>query len=201
MLKSVNNQQISTKRPQTTVTRHSLKHMGVFCLSRVWFVYIVTSTLKINIVWKVYVLWWSLTHCHIPCRGSHHRPKKNTIHEILAGVLNGFPRFGLHRRQRTQPFEVTSVGFGTERLTLFDHIISSSHLVRPWVFWRFVCAVEACSWFWLEPASSSSRPISDAAAYGSWAQFVVSHSFFLSWVSKTQPNHWTKWMASTRLAI
>jgi len=25
-------------------------------------------------------------------------------------------------------------------------------------------------------------------------------SFFLSWVSKTQPNHWTKWMASIRLA-
>jgi len=25
-------------------------------------------------------------------------------------------------------------------------------------------------------------------------------SFFLSWVSKTQPNHWTKWMANTRLA-
>ena len=25
-------------------------------------------------------------------------------------------------------------------------------------------------------------------------------SFFLSWGSKTQPNHWTKWMANTRLA-
>jgi len=25
-------------------------------------------------------------------------------------------------------------------------------------------------------------------------------SFFLSWVSKTQPNHWTKRMANTRLA-
>ena len=26
-------------------------------------------------------------------------------------------------------------------------------------------------------------------------------SFFLSWASKTQPNHWTKQMANTRLAI
>jgi len=27
-------------------------------------------------------------HCHIPRRGSHHRPEKNTIREILAGVFN-----------------------------------------------------------------------------------------------------------------
>ena len=32
MLKSVNNQQISTKRPQKTVTRHTPEHMGMFCL-------------------------------------------------------------------------------------------------------------------------------------------------------------------------
>jgi len=28
---------------------------------------------------------------------------------------------------------------------------------------------------------------------------ILYFSFFLSWGSKTQPNHWTKWMASTRL--
>ena len=28
----------------------------------------------------------------------------------------------------------------------------------------------------------------------------IHFSFFLSWVSKTQPNHWTKRMANTRLA-
>jgi len=29
-----------------------------------------------------------------------------------------------------------------------------------------------------------------------WVAFIC---FFLSWVSKTQPNHWTKRMVSTRL--
>ena len=31
-------------------------------------------------------------------------------------------------------------------------------------------------------------------------QFSSIYSFFFSWVSKTQPNHWTKRMANTRLA-
>jgi len=36
---------------------------------------------------------------------------------------------------------------------------------------------------------------------GVWAQRAWWRSvFFLSWVSKTQPNHWTKRMANTRLA-
>jgi len=169
MQNSVNNQQISTKRPQTTVTRQTFEHIGMFCLSKVQFVHSVTSTLKTKFVWKYYTLCVSLTHCFIPRRGSHHRPEKNTIYKILAGVLDGLHPVGLRRRHRTQPFEVTCVGLGTERLTLFDHNISSSHLVRSWIFQRLVCAVEACSWFWSEPAASSWGPISDADADGSRA--------------------------------
>jgi hypothetical protein len=35
-------------------------------------------------------------------------------------------------------------------------------------------------------------------SFASWAPLFF--RFFLSWVSKTQPNHWTKRMASTLLA-
>ena len=86
-------------------------------------------------------------YCDINTQNKLYFKVLNTIHEILAGVLNGFRRVGLRRRHCTQPFEVTCVGLGTECLTLYDHSVSSSHLVRPWIFWRLVCALEACSWF------------------------------------------------------
>jgi len=47
-------------------------------------------------------------------------------------------------------------------------------------------AILAISWARQNATQHSSKPT-----------FV--HTFFLSWVSKTQPNHWTKRMANTRL--
>jgi len=51
------------------------------------------------------------------------------------------------------------------------------------------------------PLQSKRKPFTqDVIWKGYMFRVIYSLSFFLSWVSKTQPNHWTKRMANTRLA-
>jgi len=119
-----------------------------------------------------YTLCLSLTHCHIPRRGSHYRLKKNIIHEFmsLAGVLTGFRHVRLRRRHRTQPFD-TCVGLGTERLTMFAHSV----LVLARSLTLDLPTLGLCRGSLLlvlvgtQRASSSSGVIYDAAAHGSLA--------------------------------
>jgi len=75
--KGINNKQISTKRQETTVTMHS--NTWVYFVQSLIRLFCDFKTLKKLGLKVLYTLCVSLTHCHIPRRGSHHRLFRDTI--------------------------------------------------------------------------------------------------------------------------
>jgi len=120
-------QQANFYEKTTDNSDQTLEHIGIF-----WFEFH-SSILwhqhsKKTLVWKCYTRCLSLTHCHIPCRGSHHRPEKNTIHESLLEFLQVFAVLAFTG--------VTARSLWSHQCWPWRWVFSlsaylSSHLVRP----------------------------------------------------------------------